>query len=931
MLFVQKKTPNPTPPGKKVRLSDSKGNKTLLAFEKTVQLQTFVKYLLPNGTSVGAMLLNDGTPEMPNYMARFGWYGSGFHEVFSEEQGRSNVSGISAVMAELPLGQALRIQLSTFSDDLPRQKELIGHFHEAPDDNCRILLGEELKINQDLHDKAICRPKQIVFYGSYQNNDAYELDSIEQIINTGAEWLGKLSGADKEVKQQAIDKFLLKAFEHGFTSWQNLLVQKLQSPIEVLSADDLYRECRTELNRFTDRIKPPFDEPIPQVIVFDLANKTITEIVNTRLSPVAAMVKDPLALPVVHRDRLELDGKQVACLFLADHPKSFDWEPGEERFLEEKQLKYLWDWLCRPASNNMKVVVEVRRPAAMDVRATSILNIRQIKASKKEKEDKGLVTEADRVQLERALDVERQLASDAVVVEFGLIACVYRDTVEEARLAAREIWSYFNAPAAMMQDIDSPYSVWVNALPFSSRPILVDLGGMRDRRDRTYAHFMPALLPLVNTVSLHQTGLQFISTNGGAPIYFDPFKHQGHTAIYGESRSGKSLLMAHLIYNARLRNMPVTILDFPPSGQASTFKDFVIRMGGSYFDVFHHCINLLETPEIPEGIDSQLVKEFVADTRVFQQDVLATIVLGADKKADGYNTLLVKSLLGQILDRFWSDDAILETHRRARLGGIGSPQWQDYPVLHRDKKPCLTRFCSIHHLDIANPTAEEVATLSFIRQRLTEFALSPYGTNLSSPSSFALDAPLIAIAMRGKVDNDLAAVFGSVMFNLAYRASVRAASGSGSVTVVDETAIVFENPSISSTAGATAANGLKAGMRLVLAAQTPAKVIDSAGGKSFRANIFYNLVGRVQSGDIGSYQEHLGLPHRLLIPNTKFPKPTKSMGFSQWLLSLDGTVAHGRIYLPPRLVNLTANNIDEVKQRNASAFDVISEPNLVGV
>jgi hypothetical protein len=261
-------------------------------------------------------------------------------------------------------------------------------------------------------------------------------------------------------------------------------------------------------------------------------------------------------------------------------------------------------------------------------------------------------------------------------------------------------------------------------------------------------------------------------------------------------------------------------------------------------------------------------------------------------------------------------------HRQARLGGLGSDAWQNYPVLHRDKKPCLTRFCSIHHLDLANPTAEEIDTLSFIRQRLTEFALSPYGVNLSSPSSFSLDAPLIAIAMRGKVDNDLAAVFGSVMFNLAYRASVQAANRSGSLTVVDETAIVFENPAISSAAGATAANGLKAGMRLVLAAQTPAKVIDSAGGKSFSANIFYNLVGRVQSGDIDSYQEHLNLPPKLLVPNTKFPKPSKSVGFSQWLLSLDGTVAHGRIYLPPRLVNLTANNIDEVKERDLEGFSL---------
>jgi hypothetical protein len=928
MLFAKKKQ-EPKPPGRVVAHQNLKSKQALRAFETTVQLQTFIRYILPNKTEVGAMLLNDGTPEKPSYMLRFAWRTSGFHEIFSGEQARSITTAIASVAAEIPLGQKLLLQMNGFENDAPRKKELVHLFSQAPDDTCRILLGEELKIEQDLHHNGICRPKEIFLFGSYQNSDIYDLDSFEQAIDLAVKALAKLSGAHQEIQQQALDKFLLQGYEQGFITWQNLLIEKMQVPIKILSAEELWQQCRSELNRFSDhRTKPKPKEPIPQFITFDLSKKHINETVFTRLSPVTVMAKDPLAIPVVHRDHIELDGKKVACLFLADHPKEFSYEDGDERNLEEKQLKYLWDWLCRPAAQNLKVVLELRRPMSRDVREASHKNIRQIQATKKEKEGKGLVSESDKVQLEKALQAERDLASDAVVVEFALCAFVYRDTVEEMRLAARELCSYFNTPACMMQDIDTPYSVWVNALPFSSKSMLVDFGGMRDRRDRTFAHFMPALMPLVNTVSPHQTGLQFISTNGGSPIFFDSFKHQGHTAIYGESRSGKSLLMAHLIYNARVRNMPVTILDFPPSGGASTFKDFVIRLGGAYFDVFHHAINLLETPEIPEGVDDGLVKDFIADTRVFQQDLLAIIVLGADKKADGYNALLVKSLLGQILDRFWSDEAILEMHRKARLGGCGSLSWELYPVLHRHKKPCLTRFCSIHHLDISNPTSEEIDTLSFIKQRLTEFALSPYGKNLSSPSSFSLDAPLIAIAMRGKVDNDLAAVFGSVMFNLAYRKSVQAAHLHGSLTVVDETAIVFENPSIASTAGATAANGLKAGMRLVLAAQTPAKVIDSAGGKSFSANIFYNLVGRVQGADISSYKEYLNLSPSLLVPNTKFPKPTKTGGFSQWLLNIDGTLAHGRIYLPPGLIALTANNIEEVRERRQMSQQEKSDKKL---
>lgn len=916
MLFPRKKKTKPEAPKIAVRFADSRGHHNLTAFEKTVHLQTFVKYILSGGREVGAMLLNRGTQQNPNYILRFGWETPGFHEIFSPEQARATVSSINSVMAELPFMQSLRIQQNIFANSVPRELELVELFDGAPDDNCRILLGEELKINQDLHDRGICRPKEIFLYAAYEDVST-ELEPLEQAIDFALNKLGKLSKAEAELQQLVLDKFLLRGYEQGFCAWQNLFGEKLKTDTSPLTDEELLYQCYLELNRF---VNPHCQIVMPQVIVFDLVQKTIKEVKNSRLSPVTNLIKHPSSIPVAHRDRVEVDGKHVGCLFLAEHPQEFIYEDGDERSLEEKQLKYLWDWLSRPSSQNMKIVVEIRKPSVMSVKKSSVDKIREIQNAKNAKEDKGQITEADDVKLKRALQVERDLASNAVVIEFGLVAFVYRDNPESMRAACRELYSYFNSPASMFQDIDTPYSLWANALPFSGGDVLVDFAGTRDRRDRTYAIFMPALVPMLNTVSPHKSGFFFVAANGGSPIYFDPYKHQGHTAIYGESRSGKSLYMAHKIYAARLRNMPAIVLDFPPSGKASTFKDFIQCLGGSYFDVFNHCINILQTPEIPRGLDAGLVEDFIKDTRVAQQDLLVTVVLGAEQRAEGRDSLLIKSLIGQVLDRFWQDDEILEMHRAAREGGLGSPAWQDYPVLHRNKKACLTRLCSVHHLDIDNPTSEIIDTLHFIKQRLVEFAISPHGRNLSRPSSFNLDSPLIAIAMRGKVDNDLAAVFGSVMFNLAYRMSVQAAGGLGSVTVVDESAIVFENPSIARAAGATAANGLKAGMHLILAAQTPAKVLESAGGKSFAANIFYNLVGRVQSADIDSYKKHLGLSSRLLVPNTKFPKPTKELGFSQWLLSLDGTVAHGRIYLPPRLVNLTANNINEVQERNLDDF-----------
>lgn len=899
---------------KVIEFNNGDKRQLLKAFEKTTHLQVFINYILPNGQKVGALLLNEGTVDNPFYMLRFGWRTRGYHHVHSNEQADVIGESITSVMNEIPHGQKLRIQGDFFSDDGPVQQQYLELLKTCPP-QLRKIVGQDMEINQMLHDKGIARPKVIYLWGSYKNNDFYELDFTERMINKLANWKDRFAGASEEINQQKIDTFLLDGYEQGYIPWSNLLQQKLQADTRCMDAEEHYEVCRADINRFNDRLLPPRPEvPLPQIITFDVAAGTIEEVINTRDSPIYTMVTNPSAIPNPAREHMAVDGKKIGCLYMSNHPKTF--ESSDSESAAKKQLQYFWRWLFTSACYDMQIIVEVSRPPRREVADTSARNIKQLRSQKKAKEDKGIIAEQDDVHLGKAIQAERDIV-DKVVIEFAVTAFIYRDTQQQVRVSCQEACSYFNDPAKMVMDIDTTYSLWVSSRPFCAKTILLDIGGFRDRRDRTYSDCMPAMLPLLNTVSPHDSGLQFIDIKGGSPIMFDPFKNPGHTAIYGESRSGKTVLMIYLIYLALIRAIPSIVLDFPPTEDASSFKDFVKENNGSYFDVFDHCINLLETPEVPLGSSIEVIHGVTADTRVFQSDVLATICLGAEQKTSGYDSLMIKSLIGLVLERFWNDDGVLELHRMARQGGIDSEAWKEYPVLYRERKLCLVRFCTINHLNIDSPTDEQRNALNFIRERLQAFATSPYGRKLSSPSSFSLNHNLIAIAMRGKVDNDLAAVFGSVMFFLAYRKAAEAAGHMGSFTIVDETAIIFENPSISKAAAACAANGLKAGMRLVLAAQTPEKVLMSAGGTSFKANIFYNLIGKVRTADIDSYTNPklMNLPKYLIIPNTEFPRPNKERGYSQWLLDIDGTLVHGRIYLPSMLVNLAANNIEEVRER----------------
>ena len=118
--------------------------------------------------------------------------------------------------------------------------------------------------------------------------------------------------------------------------------------------------------------------------------------------------------------------------------------------------------------------------------------------------------------------------------------------------------------------------------------------------------------------------------------------------------------------------------------------------------------------------------------------------------------------------------------------------------------------------------------------------------------------------------------------------------------------------------GRIAANGLKAGMRLMLAAQEPSSVFNSAGGKKIKDAISYHLIGRIGSESFVDYchPQLLNLPPQMAEINAYDSfAPDKATFSSQWLLKIGDRFTHGRIYLPPSLVDLTANNIDEIKVR----------------
>jgi hypothetical protein len=102
------------------------GRKLVKFFAKEMHLQTLVKYILPDGEIVGAMLLNKGSVSSPDYKLRFGWDTEGFHHLVSPDEAEAITTSVSAIAEEVLSGQRLRFCFESFGDDLPVREHALS-------------------------------------------------------------------------------------------------------------------------------------------------------------------------------------------------------------------------------------------------------------------------------------------------------------------------------------------------------------------------------------------------------------------------------------------------------------------------------------------------------------------------------------------------------------------------------------------------------------------------------------------------------------------------------------------------------------------------------------------------------------------------------------------------------------------------------------
>jgi hypothetical protein len=384
-------------------------------------------------------------------------------------------------------------------------------------------------------------------------------------------------------------------------------------------------------------------------------------------------------------------------------------------------------------------------------------------------------------------------------------------------------------------------------------------------------------------------------------------------AVFGTTRSGKSVLVAGILTPALAMSIPVIALDYPKPDGTSTFTDYTKLLGeeGAYFDIAKEYNNLFELPDL-RSMSEEIIKERMTDFVEFLKSTLITMIIGTNPIGVSFTiTSLIESLISLALQTFFNDDEIKLRYQAALRAGIGTKEWEDTPTLKDFCKYCSPGYIN---LDSLSTNSSEVSlALGQIQVRLKYWLSTKVGQSISSPSSFRADAKLLVFALRNLSSDSDAAILALSAYAAALR---RALSSKASIFFLDEAPILFQFDAIAELIGRLCANGAKAGIRVILSAQEPESIYQSKSAQKIFANITTRLVGRIQSSAIDPFVDRFKYPYEIISRNsTESFYPKKEGIYSSWLLDDNGKLTFCRYYPAYCLLAAVANNPAEQELR----------------
>ncbi len=869
----------------------------LTPFEDALHLATMLRISL-DGRDIGAYILNKET-QKDRFCFVFGFECRGIHTTLRSEQIDTIFNNIESGLKDIPEGEKMTLHIGSFSSDTKRQTELADLVKRTPSRDIKFLLTAERARIQELTKSGIRKPKFLQIYVTYtiEPNTTHTDDWIEKLLSKGELWWLKFKGELAEVQNQRIETLIIKAYQQGFSRWEQLLSNKMGLDVKPLNAEQLWEHAWKKFND-TQPIE------IPQLIQLD--ENGLHEQVNSDLASTKLLIENIHSttllmesnVPCADRRWVNVKNRYIGALTFLEKPGGWP-----NKFA---QMRYLWELLARETIVDTEIFCELTaaNPAIVKNTLQRVLKQSNMTALMAQEKSKTIDVNAQ-LKLKKSVAAQEQLYEGAVPIYTSIVIFVHRPTVAKLDEATRYIENCFQRPAQVIREIEYTWKIWLQSLPIVWEGLLVK---PFNRRQLYLTSEVPGLMPLVLTKAGDSHGFELIAEEGGTPIHLDLFNQHKNLALFATTRAGKSVLVSGILTQALAHGIPVVALDFPKPDGSSTFTDYTEFMegNGAYFDISKQANNLFEQPDL-RSLSPEIQRDRLLDYTGFLESALMTMVLGSSTE----NQLLsqtVRSLLNLALSAFFADTGIQERYKQAIAGGFGSEAWQKTPTL----KDFLC-FCSPEHLQLDSLSGRVDDALSQIQLRLRFWLSSRVGQSISAPSSFPTDAQLLVFALRNLSDNEDAAVLSLSAYSAALR---RALSSPASIFFIDEAPILFEFDQIADLVGRICANGAKAGIRVILSAQDPDTIAKSKAASKILQNLSTRLIGRIQPVAVDSFVNILKYPRDIIARNaTESFFPRKEGIYSQWLLDDNGIYTFCRYYPGFEQLAVVANNPNEQTAR----------------
>lgn len=864
------------------------GNRQVLTpFEDNCDLQAIVDYQMPVRAS--ALFLKNRY--QPGYKFVFAFTASGFHPTPTVKVMNGCYQKFENGLKDIPEGETVTFRFASFREDTRGQAVLDQLLASPLEPSVEFYVRSAKKHLQGLTARGLRREPSLEVFVTYTIQDLEDkpTDMIEGFLRRIEKLSVKLSGREAEQRRVLYHEMALRAYYEGFQKYLVWFDRGLGYPLLPLSVSQLWGNL---FRRFSVGEVPALP------VVWKVTESGSEEVVQGDLHPTTMLLRD--GVPVPSRSYVYVPGRNqyVASLVFASKPSG--WSSLYDL------MRYIWK-LCS-LTDDVEYVCQISRGDSTLATEFARLYRKQSETALMKAGTMGTTDVGAKLNIQTAEETEMLLLSGDIPVHCAAIFNVYRRQPEDLKIACRLLSSSVPRPAELWREQEVSWKVWLDTLHLSVHKMLT----LPFRRTLMFfGSEVIGLLPLLFLQSPDRAGVEFVTEEGSYPFYVDMFnqKQPHHMAVFGKTRSGKSVLVVGFLFDALSRGVKVTVIDRADVG--STFKDMVFCLSedgryASFIDVAKVNLNPFELPRFRTLSPEQAVNNLNE-----YKDYLGEFLLSCCRVSSGSTSaveLSIRTVIRLALRRFFEDPEIQSRYDYCADLDITDLGWQKYPTI-------------VDFIQFLDPVllgidgGEVLEALRVTKLRLMELLAGKFGACISKPSTVRSTADLTVYT----TSNVTSEVDASNFANLALIAAIRNSVDSPvSCVFVDEASVQLKNPAFAAMWGRLHATGAKSGIRCITASQDAAAIEACAARDQILQNLDMIFVGRIVPTAVVDMANTLRYPKELVARcATDGFFPDRVNRFTHWLYyTVDMNNFTYLNYSPcPAVISSCANNTDERAKR----------------